>query len=136
MQKRKQSVTVLSFDNAQSGPRATFYREEEESQAERDLLRRLSEEAEGMSLLSFCRELAGHLIRRYRSGDEPAEVRATFEEELAGALECDPFQAECLVELAIEVLHVKVHGKYRRDPVELSFLIAQTTGVVREVSWN
>ena len=129
-------MTVISFDSAAPGPFSRAYRDEETSPAEHELMRRLADGAEGMSLLVFCRELAGLLIRRYRAGDDPAEVRADFERELTDRLECEEEQARCLVELAIEVLHVRVHGAYRRDAVELTFLIARATGAVREVSWN
>lgn len=137
MENRKQSVTILSLDEKKLVPRRVrVVREEPENVAEKDLVRRLTEQREGKSLLEFCRELAGIVMRRYRVENEASEVRRIITADLRKSLKCTKLQADSLFELALEVIHVKIHGRYQRTGADLTFLIAKAGGVVRNVSLN
>lgn len=76
------------------------------------------------------------LIRQYSVNDDAAELRSRLCESLVSTLRCSEKQALCLVELSLELIHAKVHGRYRRTSVELSYLIAMATGAVTDVTAN
>lgn len=104
--------------------------------AEQDLSNRIFREGNGRGLIKFCRELSLILIRQYSTNDDAADLRTKLCESLVSTLKCSEQQALCLVELSLELIHAKVHGKYRRTSVELSYLIAMATGAVSDVSAN
>lgn len=60
------------------------------------------------------------------------EVRARLMQMMA----CTEARAERLIDLSLELIHVKVHGRYQRNPLELSLLIAQAGNQLREVMDN
>ena len=138
MRMKKQSTTVLSFDADHAAPCSRHYRYEEQNDLEDqvDPLNRAGSNTQDSGLLNFCRELSVILIKKYLVGDDPAEVRQEVIFELIARLHCTRAQANHLVDLALEILHVQVHGRYRRSEVELTYLIAKTTGAVRDVSLN
>jgi hypothetical protein len=51
-------------------------------------------------------------------------------------LKCTRAQANCLIDLSLEMIHAKVRGKYRRTDLEISYLIATATGAVSDISSN
>jgi len=104
--------------------------------AEENLARRIFQDGHGKSLIKFCRELAGILIRGYRSEGDAGEIRQRLAASLMETLRCSEKQALCLVELALELIHAKIHGKYRRSEADLACLIATATGAVQDVSAN
>jgi hypothetical protein len=81
--------------------------------------------AVGGGLLRLCEEIAGTLLRRrLESGDAVGAVRWVRSELVAHLPDCDEARAGRLVDLALELLHVKARGRFRRNPLELSELIA------------
>ncbi len=104
--------------------------------AEQELSQRIFREGNGRGLVMFCRELAVILIRQYNQETAISELRARLGGSLQATLHCTAVQADCLIDLALELIHAKVHGRYRRTDVELSFLIATATGAVEDVSHN
>ena len=104
--------------------------------AEEELVNRIFREGNGKGLIKFCRELAVILIRRYMVENDAGELRAKLMASIVATLRCTKQQAECLIDLSLELIHAKVHGKYRRSEVELSYLIATATGAVNDVSAN
>lgn len=111
---------------------------ENQLNAEEALTQRISLEGGRGSkeLLRFCRELAIILLRSYRSDEEVGELRDKLSASLMVTLNCTEKQALCLVELALELIHAKLRGSYKRTEVELSYLIATATGAVSDVSAN
>ena len=104
--------------------------------AEEELVNRIFQEGNGKGLIKFCRELAVILIRRYMVENDAGELREKLSASLVATLKCSRQQAECIIDLSLELIHAKVHGKYRRSNVELSYLIATATGAVNDVSAN
>jgi hypothetical protein len=87
-------------------------------------------------LIKFCSELAVFLIRRYSVEDDFENHRSNLRKSLEATLKCSRLQADCVIDLSLEMIHAKVHGNYRRPDIELSYLIAIATGVVDDVSAN
>jgi len=137
---KKQSTTVLSFDANEAADRSYHLRFEEVEKLSQEaaLLEAMAEPSEnsGTGLLRFCRELSVVLIKKYLVGNDPAEVRQELVYELIARIQCSSAQANHLVDLALEIIHVHVHGKYRRNELDLTCLIAKATGAVGDVSMN
>lgn len=104
--------------------------------AEAELTNRIFQEGNGKGLMKFCRELAVILIRRYSVDDDATDLRETLVPSLVDTLSCSDDQANCLIDLSLEIIHAKIHGKYRRSDLELSYLIAMATGAVTDVAAN
>ncbi len=124
------------FDPDQSIPAAGSDRCRGKPDAEQELVNRIFRESNGRGLIKFCRELAVILIRRYMVENDAGELRAKVCASLVATLKCSKQQAECLIDLSLELIHAKVHGGYRRTEVELSYLIAMATGAVDDVAAN
>ena len=101
-----------------------------------ELAERIFREGNGGGLVKFCRELAVILIRRYSLEDDAKELRDRIRESLMATLKCSRLQANCLIDLSLEMIHSRVHGCYRRTDIELSYLIALASGVVDDVTSN
>ncbi len=140
MRIKKQSTTVLSFNADEAADRSHYIRfeEKEKLSQEAELLEEMAEstEEEGAGLLRFCRELSAVLIKKYLVGNDPAAVRQELVYELIARIQCSSAQANHLVDLALEIIHVHVHGKYRRSELDLTYLIAKASGGVRDTSLN
>lgn len=106
------------------------------SSFENDLTNKVLQEGNGRGLLKFCRELAVILIQRYSVDDDAARLRDRLRASLLATLKCSESQAECLINLSLEMIHHKTHGEYRRSDLELSYLVAQASGIVSDVSVN
>lgn len=139
MQRRKQSVTTVSFAAAGEPRRAHFHRPEDKVSPgspgvfpspppEKD--------GDGDSLLHVCREIAGALMRRYLETGSAAETRREIVVHFENLASCGRARANLLVDLAIELLRVEAYGEYRRDPLELSLLITRAAGGVEDVGLN
>ncbi len=96
----------------------------------------VGQKAAGGGLLRFCHEIAGLLIRRHLSGIDPAVARREVAARLIDLMKCSKERAEWLVELSLEIIHVKTHGRFQRNPLELSLLIARAGNQLRDVSNN
>lgn len=110
--------------------------EEVRNPAEEELSRRIFEGDHGQGLIRFCRELSAVMIRRYMVEKDIDSLRDRFRASLVSTLKCTESQALCLVELTLELIHARLHGSYRRSPVELSYLIGVATVAVRNLSVN
>ena len=97
---------------------------------------RVFREGNGRGLLKFCSELAVFLIRRYASEGNGAINRKDLSKSLVATLQCSERQAECVIDLSLEMIYARSHGSYRRSELELSYLIAIATGAVEDVSDN
>lgn len=87
-------------------------------------------------LLGLCEEVAATLLRRQlETGDATRTVREV-RRCLMASLHCDSARAGQIVDLSLELIHVKVTGRYRRDPLELSQLIARAGNQLRDVRHN
>lgn len=137
MQNRKQSVVTLSFQNDRETRRGYFSRAEPKPEKS-EIQKPSSKENDrlGKDLMELCREIAGALLCRYSTGEEAAISRRIILEGLMKTVECDRFQAERLLELSRELIHVHAYGTYRHNAVELSLLIAQATGQQKEMGSN
>ncbi|MEM7698848.1 MAG: hypothetical protein AAF236_10630 [Verrucomicrobiota bacterium] len=90
----------------------------------------------GRRLLNLAREIAGALLRFHAEGRCPKETRVIVAAALVEQLKCRRFEAERMIDLALEVIHLQAKGSFQRNTLELSYLIAQATGQVREVEAN
>ncbi len=68
--------------------------------------------------------------------NDAAAVRREVRARLMQMMSCTAERAERLIELSLELIHVKIHGRYRRNPLELSLLIARAGNQLREVGDN
>jgi hypothetical protein len=88
-------------------------------------------------LLRLCEDVAGSLLRRHLETGDAAravrEMRRTLLQVLPG---CDETRAGWIVDLALELIHVKAKGQFKRNALELSELIARAGNQLREVRDN
>lgn len=88
-------------------------------------------------LLRLCLEIAGSLLRRrLQCGDAVRAIREMRSELTRLLPDCDEARAGSLVDLALELLQVKARGQFRRNPLELSELIARAGNRLRDVADN
>jgi hypothetical protein len=88
-------------------------------------------------LLRLCEEIAGTLLRRRLESGDPVQVIRGMRTELVRILPgCDETRAGCLVDLALELLHVKARGQFKRNALELSELIARAANRLRDAGDN
>lgn len=129
MNKRIQAQPVVSLSTLASTPSKSRGSAGGAGSAER--------KAVESGLLKLCEEIAGSLLhRRLESGDAVGAVR-TMRLELTRHLpDCDATRAGWLVDLALELLHVKSKGRFKRNALELSELIARAGNQLRNVANN
>ena len=132
MKNRTQSFTSISFASETAPEQSRHFRNggcsgRQESSAATGF----SAEKAGRDLLELCQEIAGVLIRRYLVSDSAATVRAETAAGLRNRLSCTDRQAQALITLALEIIHVKSYGKYRASPSRLEKLIALAGGVAK-----
>lgn len=88
-------------------------------------------------LMKLCEEIACTLLRNLEDkGEAVAAVRATREALVTHLPDCDAERAGWLVDLALELLHVKAKGRFQRNALELSQLIARAGRQLRNLSDN
>jgi len=88
-------------------------------------------------LLRLCEEIAGSLLRRrLECGDTVRVIRGMRSELIRILPGCDETRAGCLVDLALELLHVKARGQFKRNALELSELIARAGNQLRNAADN
>lgn len=92
--------------------------------------------SEGSGLLGLCHEIAGLLLRRYAENTAAPAVRREVKGKLMQMMACDAKRADHLLDLALELIHVKAKGRYKRNALELSLLIARAGDQVRNVEDN
>ncbi len=88
-------------------------------------------------LLRLCQEIAGSLLRRRLECGSPVAAIREMRSELMKVLpECDEKRASCLIDLALELLHVKARGQFKRNALDLSELIARAGNQLRNAADN
>ncbi|PAW63745.1 MAG: hypothetical protein B9S36_04105 [Verrucomicrobiia bacterium Tous-C2TDCM] len=88
-------------------------------------------------LLRLCEEIAGSLLRRHLETGDAVQVVREIRACLVTTLpDCNEARAGWIVDLALELMHVKAHGFYQRNALELSELIARAGKQLREVRNN
>jgi len=137
---RKQSITTLSFDSDTLAKRGYYSRLEDENlkaaSVHAAISRKFNFSSDGKGLLRFCKELSGLLVRRYLVENDPAEVRLNVSRDLQKKMRCGKEHAGYLIDLALELIHLRVHGEYCRNEIELSLLISKATGAVGDLRAN
>lgn len=104
---------------------------------EEELTDRIVREPNGKMIFQFCERLAEALVRTYAKNEgDISSLREKLCESLITSLQCTRQEAICVIELALELVHAKIHGAYRRSQVDLSLVISTASGAVREVSYN
>lgn len=87
-------------------------------------------------LTELCAEIAGALLRGYAEGELGHAVRKLLVDGLKEKMNCSLNQAQALVDLSLELIHVEAYGRSRRSDLEFSLLIARSGGGVRDASDN
>ncbi len=87
-------------------------------------------------LLGLCHEIAGLILRRRMENRDAVAVRHEVRKRLVRMLSCPEERAERLIDLSLELIHVKIHGRFQRNPLELSLLIARAGNQLREAGDN
>ncbi len=87
-------------------------------------------------LLDLCDRLADRFVRLCRGEDHPMVIRRRLERELRAEYGLDRERAEKLLDLTLEVLHLRTHGRYERSLAEIGYLIAFVTGGLEEAGDN
>ncbi len=94
------------------------------------------QESAQRGLLGLCHEIAGLILRRQMEKNDAVAVRREVRAKLVELMSCTEDRAERLIDLSLELIHVKIHGRYRLNPLELSLLIARAGNQLREVGGN
>lgn len=76
------------------------------------------------------------MLRRQLETSDPGRTVREVRRCLMATLRCDATRAGRIVDLALELIHVKINGRYRRNPLELSQLIARAGNQLRDVRDN
>lgn len=87
-------------------------------------------------LLGLCHEIAGLILRRQIEKKDAVAVRSEVRARLVKMMSCTEERAERLIDLSLELIHVKIHGRFQRNPLELSLLIARAGNQLRSVADN
>lgn len=101
-----------------------------------EAVRKTVPESARSGLLGLCHEIAGLILRRHAEGKDAVTVRREVSANLVRVMACPTERAERLIDLSLELIHLKVHGRYQRDALELSLLIAQAANQLRKVGDN
>ena len=93
-------------------------------------------ESVSSGLLGLCHEIAGLILRRQMEKNDAVAVRREVRARLVRMMSCTEERAERLIDLSLELIHVKIHGRFQRNPLELSLLIARSGNQLRNVGDN
>jgi len=99
-------------------------------------LQEKEQESAHSGLLGLCHEIAGLILRRQIEKKDAVAVRTEVRARLVRMMSCTEERAERLIDLSLELIHVKIHGRFQRNPLELSLLIARAGNQLRSVSDN
>lgn len=104
---------------------------------EEELTDRMLREKNGKPMFAICREMAGLLSCAYsNSSTEVMELGNALIDHLVEKRDFSRQQAGCILDLALDLIHARIHGTYRRSNVDLGFLIAVASGEVTDVAAN
>ncbi|MDA8909156.1 MAG: hypothetical protein P1U81_05715 [Verrucomicrobiales bacterium] len=87
-------------------------------------------------LVELCSEIAGVLLRGYSDGKSGRAVRRLIVSGLIEKMKCDAPQAQSLVDLSLELIHLQAYGRFRSNSLELSLLVARGGGALGDLSLN
>lgn len=136
MKRNIQPLTALSnLSDPTAGSTSGVRTGTPESSAGKAVTRQESESLRS-GLLGLCHEIAGLLLRRQIEQNDAAAVRREVRARLVKMMACTGERADRLIDLSLELIHVKIHGRYDRNPLELSLLIARAGNQLREVRDN
>lgn len=125
MQKRAQSFSSLSFA---PGRADEFRHERREVPARSESPSVENSGTPGGELLSLCREVAGAVLARRMTSEDPVVTRAAIRSGLVATVECSERQADRVIDLSLEVIHLSAYGRYRRDALEMALLVDAALG--------
>jgi hypothetical protein len=94
---------------------------------EAELTDRIMRETNGQKIFNICRKLSVLLLNCPSEDDR--EFQDTLCQTLMKSLDCTAKQAWCLIELSLEFVHVKRFGSYRCPNLDLSYLVANASGM-------
>lgn len=86
--------------------------------------------------MELCSEIAGVLLRGYSDGKSGRAVRRLIVSGLIEKMKCDAPQAQSLVDLSLELIHLQAYGRFRSNSLELSLLVARGGGALGDLSLN
>lgn len=91
---------------------------------------------EGGPLFELCAELGDRFVAACLVEDDPYLVREWMEKGIANDFELSPERAGKLFDLALEVLHLRTHGRYFGSVAEVGYLISSASGGLTEPGIN
>jgi hypothetical protein len=87
---------------------------------EEELTDRIGRAENGKFILALCRELSGVLTEAYtRNKEDLGELRDTICHGLKESLRCNENHALQIIELALDLVHARILGSYRRSIFDL-----------------
>ncbi len=87
-----------------------------------------SDNAAECPLWKLCESVADDFVRACLNADDPHFVRRKMERDICATLHFDRSRAEALLDLALEVLHLRSEGSYQSEVTEIAYLIARVSG--------
>ncbi|MEM6917031.1 MAG: hypothetical protein AAF491_10745 [Verrucomicrobiota bacterium] len=90
----------------------------------------------GKELVELCTEIAGVLLRGYSDGKSGREVRQIIVEGLISRIGAKEPQAQALVDLSLELIHLEAYGRLRGTAIDFSYLVARSRGGFEDLSAN
>lgn len=79
-------------------------------------------------LWKLCESVADDFVRACLKADDPHLVRRRLERDICLAMDFEPARAEALIDLALEVLHLRSEGSYQSEVTEIAYLMAKVSG--------
>lgn len=130
------NVTTLDFDKITAFPNNRIQISENDRQfdIEQEFINRVETVSgdQDRLLIRYCENLSTSLRRTFMIATDPLGIRQSICQELSEKLDCSDKQAQCLIELTLELIHIKVHGSYRQSRnVELGYMITMAANALR-----
>ena len=85
-------------------------------------------------LWKLCEAVADDFVRACLNADDTQTVRGKVVQDICMTLDFDLSRAEALLDLALEVLHLRSEGSYQSEVTEIACLIARVTGGEKTLS--
>lgn len=90
----------------------------------------------GKELVELCTEIAGVLLRGYADGKSGRDVRNVIVDGLIDKISASQVQAQALVDLSLELIHLEAYGRLRGNAVDFTCLVAKSRGGLEDPSAN
>lgn len=130
------NITTLDFDKITAFPSHCYQicenqtRSEVESKFSKQIQTQCASQRDSHNLVGFCQKLGNSLVHQFLVESDAYTIREGICAELASDLNCSHQQAECLIELTLELIHIKVHGSFRQANVDLSYIISMAANAL------